>query len=163
MEKILIPTETEKKNYELRNLDLADHPKPPPHCYNCNEKGHLSNECQKPSKKQSKNASQQHYAFAAQTPYPMPPPTPPSTQQHQSNRQKQSSSYTATSVPADLDINDVANYCRGFNGQNECQRGFRCRWYHICNKCGSRIHGGIVCPNNNKTSTPFRGGSAGQQ
>ena len=147
---------------ELKNLDLSDHPKPPPHCYNCNEKGHMSSECQKPSKKQNKTATQQHYAPAVYAPYPMPS-TPPSTQQHQPNRQKQSSTYNATNVPANLDIKDVSNYCRGLNGQNACQRGFRCRWYHLCNKCGEQGHGGIVCPNTNRTSTQFHGGAANQQ
>ena len=124
----------DKQSIELKNLDLADHPKPPPHCYNCNEKGHMSNECQKPSKKQSKNASQQNFLPPTYAPYhpPPPPPRPPTTTHQQSNRQKPGT----TSAPAGMDTTDRANYCRGFNSQGECSRGFRCRWLHYCNKCG---------------------------
>ena len=148
----------DQQNIELKNLCLADHPKPPPHCYNCNEKGHISNECTKPSKKQNsynknQNTTYTPPSFSAAT-YPsfhttLPPPPPPSQPQQQNQGR------STNAAPANLDRNDTENYCRALNATGACLRGFRCRWLHLCNKCRLPDHGGIRCPNH--TSTQFRG------
>ena len=148
----------DQQNTELKNLHLVDHPKPPPQCYNCSEKGHVSNECTKPSKKQSqsKNSFNNHSTITAPTytfpsAYYPPPPPPP-----QPRPQKQNG---ATAPPAVLDKNNREHYCRGFNSQGECRRGIRCRWLHQCNKCTQEGHGGIAC--DNFTTTQFRGPQQG--
>ena len=143
----------DQHNIELKNLLLAEHPKPPPHCYNCNEKGHISNECPKPAKKQN-TYNKNHNTTYTPTSYPSfhtpPPPPPPPSQPQQQNQGR-----STNAAPANLDRNDPDNYCRALNATGACPRGFRCRWLHICNKCRWPDHGGIRCPNH--TSTPFRG------
>ena len=154
------------QNSELKNLHLVDNPKPPPQCYNCSEKGHVSSDCPKPSKKSNKNNSGSnsntfaHYnysqsasAYPTYYPPPTPPNVPPPQQKHNTN----------PSTPATLDTNDTSNYCRALNATGVCPRGFRCKWLHICNWCRKPQHGGAVCPERqpNQTSTVFRGQNQG--
>ena len=153
----------DQQNAELKNLLLVDNPKPPPHCYNCNEKGHISSDCPKPSKKQANHAKNQNnnsygpptfqnFTYPqSYTPSPRPPPPPPPPSRPPMDHTAQH----ATSAPPGLDVNDKENYCRALNTTGACPRGFRCKWLHYCNKCKFPGHGGVSCLN--FTSTPFRG------
>ena len=154
----------DQQNSELKNQLLVDNPKPPPHCYNCTEKGHVSADCPNPPKKQNshKNTNIGNYntpPFVNSMPGPphtYPPyftPVPPTT--HATHNQAGQSNSASNNTPATLDRNDVTNYCRALNATGACPRGFRCRWLHMCNKCKHPDHGGIQCKNH--TSTPFRG------
>ena len=150
----------DQQNTELKNLLLVDNPKPPPHCYNCTEKGHVSADCPNPSKKQNSNKNNHSGNYYNPNPMPMPtanypayyPPTIPTPPVMQNQQPKSG----PTSNPVTLDRNDTSNYCRALNATGACPRGFRCRWLHICNRCKQDDgHGGRDCKNH--TSTAFRG------
>ena len=153
----------DQQNNELKNAHLIDNPKPPPQCYNCNEKGHVSSECPKQKKQNSNNQSKNNnntsyhsnyypqYVPSMTYPSFYPPPTPPTNQTPPGNPNRPPTS----SAPSTLDINNTEHYCRGLNATGVCPRGFRCKWLHYCNKCKEPEHGGIQCTKH--TSTRFRG------
>ena len=154
----------DQQSTELKNVHLVDNPKPPPQCYNCTEKGHVSSDCPKPQKNknnQSKNNNTTNYQSQSNY-YPQnvpsvaynpfyPPPTPPTNHTLPRNPNRPPTS----SAPQELDVNNTDDYCRGLNATGTCTRGFRCKWLHYCNRCKEPDHGGIACTKH--TSTRFRG------
>ena len=169
------------QNTELKNLNLVDNPIPAPECYNCREKGHLSSECLKPSKKIRLNfpppPSQKYNQFQAVTPQ-RPGTLSPNFQNYQgypnayfpSGQPATGGNAVRAPQPSAMRAYAAANngnaaaasasktsnspFCNNYNATGVCPRGFRCRYYHACNKCHEEGHAGIACLQ--YTSSGFR-------